>query len=168
MKLFLSLLMFSTLSFALIISPNDAMQAHYPQAIITKQSMILTKKEHAKVQKMAHAKLKSKLFRLYRAKKDDKTLGFGILLTHKVRTKTAAILYILNPKGTLQSIEIIAFNEPMDYMPSKRWLKQFTQSNPPYKRNGNIITISGATLSANALIHAANLAQSIWKIKLKP
>ncbi len=131
--------------------------------------MILTKAQHAQVQKLAKTRLKSKLYRIYIAKEHDKTVGIGILLTHVVRSKTTAVLYIMTPQGALQDIEIIAFREPKEYLPSKRWMQQFKEHKGEHYdyEQGNIDNISGATLSANAVINVANLAQAIYKVALK-
>ncbi|MDH5464314.1 MAG: FMN-binding protein, partial [Thiovulaceae bacterium] len=112
-------------------------------------------------------KLSSKLFRLYIAKKSEQTIGFGILLTQKVRSKSTAVLYMLTPDGNLKNIEIIAFNEPKEYLPSKRWIAQFKEKKTKeFVENSDLTMISGATLSANAIIKVANIARAIWKVKL--
>ena len=155
------------ISFALIISPEDAMTQSFNAQTVTKKAMILTKKQQQKVQQLAQVKLNSKLFRLYIAKKEEQTIGFGILLTQKVRSKSTAVLYMLTPEGSLKNIEIIAFNEPKEYLPSKRWIAQFREKKTKeFVGSSDITMISGATLSANSIIKVANIAKAIWKVKL--
>lgn len=168
MKLFLLFVLSIQLSFALIITPEDALKQTLGAQDIIKKSKILTKAQHKQVQTLAKTKLRSKLYRVYHAKKDGKIIGHGILLTEVVRSKTTAVLYIVNAKGELQTIEIIAFNEPREYLPSKRWLKQFDNNLDENfnSQGGNINNVSGATLSASAVINAANLAHAIWKVAL--
>lgn len=164
--LFLILLTIQT-SFALIITPEAALKNSFGAQTVTKKAMLLTKKEQLQVQKLSQTKLNSKLFRLYTAKKDKQSIGFGILLTRKVRSKTTAVLYMVNTDGTLKNIEIIAFNEPKEYLPNTRWLGQFSANQTDrFVLNDNISAITGATLSANALIKVANVAKAIWKVKL--
>ena len=169
MKYFLFTLFSLKLSFALIITPEDALKQTFQANEVTKQSMILTKVQHQQVQKLAKTKLKSKLYRVYHAKKDNIIVGHGILLTQTVRSKSTAALYIMDSKGALKTIEIIAFNEPKEYLPSQRWLGQF-KNNPAENfetQDGNINNITGATLSASAIVNVANLAHAIWKVTLK-
>jgi Na+-translocating ferredoxin:NAD+ oxidoreductase RnfG subunit len=153
----------------MIISPETALEQTLNADSVIKKSMILTKDQHGQVQKLAKTKLKSKLYRIYIAKKASKTVGIGVLLTQTVRSKSTAVLYIMNPQGVLQAIEIISFREPKEYLPSKRWLTQFKDHKGEHfsSVSGNIDNISGATLSANAIIRAANLAQAIYKVALK-
>lgn len=168
MKFFVLFVLSIQLSFALIITPEDALKQTLDAQTVIKKSKILTKAQHKQVQKLAKTKLKSKLYRIYHAKKDGVIIGHGILLTQTVRSKSTAVLYIMNVKGELQTIEIIAFNEPKEYLPSKRWLKQFDKSKDENfsSEDGNINNISGATLSASAVINVANLAHAIWKVAL--
>ena len=151
-----------------MISPEDALKQTLGANSIKKQSKILTKSQHKQVQQLAQTKLKSKLYRVYHAKKNNILVGHGILLTQKVRSKSTAVLYIVNAKGELQTIEIIAFNEPKEYLPSKRWLKQFDNNQAQHfnTQSGSANNISGATLSASAIINVANLAHAIWKVAL--
>lgn len=169
MKSILLILITVSAAFSMIISPEKAMKLTFKADTITKKSMILTKAQHAEVQKLAKTRLKSKLYRIYIAQKGTETVGIGILLTHIVRSNTTAVLYIMTPQGELQNIEIIAFREPKEYLPSKRWIKQFTEHKSEHYdyQNGTIDNISGATLSANAIINVANLAQAIYKVALK-
>jgi len=168
LKYFLFTLFSIKLSFALIITPEDALKQTFQADEITKQSMILTKDQHQQVQKLAKTKLKSKLYRIYHVKKDNMLVGHGILLTQTVRSKSTAALYIMDAKGALKTIEIIAFNEPKEYMPSQRWLEQFKDSQAENfnTQSGNINNITGATLSASAIVNVANLAHAIWKVAL--
>ena len=168
MKYFLLFVLSIQLSFALIISPEDALKQTLGADNVIKKSKILTKAQHKQVQQLAKTKLKSKLYRVYHAKKSGHIIGHGILLTEIVRSKSTAVLYIVNAKGELQAIEIIAFNEPKEYLPSKRWLKQFDKNQDENfsSQDGNINNVSGATLSASAVINVANLAHAIWKVAL--
>ena len=169
LKHLLFLFFFFKLSFALIVSPEEVMKQTFKSDTVIKKSMILTKAQHAKVEQIAKNKLKSKLYRVYISQNGDKTIGIGILLTQTVRSKNTAVLYALDDKGILNSIEIIAFREPKEYLPTKRWMKQFTEQKAEHfsSEDGNIDNISGATLSANAIIRAANLAHAIYKVALK-
>jgi hypothetical protein len=167
LKYLLTLITLFSFSHALIITPEDTLKQTFHATTITKKSKILTKKEHQAVQKMAKTKLKSKLYRVYKAQNGETTLGYGILLTQMVRSKSTAVLYIIDTMGALKSIEIVAFNEPKEYLPSKRWLKQFDNNQAEHfsTQDGNINSVSGATLSANAIVKVANLAHAIWKVK---
>jgi hypothetical protein len=170
MKLFLLLLFALTLQAKLLISPFDAMKLHFGEdSTIEKKSLLLTSDETKTITKLAKVKLKTKIYKTFRASKDGKLLGYGILVLHKVRSKDTAILSIITPDGSLKTIEIVAFNEPMEYLPSKSWievLKNQTLSDS-LTLGKDIPSITAATMSARAATNAARIALSIYAVKFK-
>jgi len=170
MKYFLILIFAISLQAKLLISPFDAMKLHFGEdAKIEKKSLLLTAKEAKQVTQLAKAKLKTKIYKTFRASKEGKFLGYGVLVLHKVRSKETAILSIITPDGTLKTIEIIAFNEPMEYLPSKNWIEVLSNKKltPSLALGKDIPSITAATMSARAATKAARIALSIYKVKYK-
>ena len=164
------ILISTNLSAKMIISPFDVMKSSFGQtAEITKKNILLKKSQAKKISKSAKAKLSSKIFRVFKATKDDKLLGYGILVSRVMRTKNAVILYLVSKDSTLKGIEIIAFNEPPEYIPSKTWSKQF-ENLPSDKRlvlSKDIPTITGATLSARSFVDGSRIALAFYEEVLK-
>ena len=164
--LFLSL---ATLQAQLLISPVDAMQENYGSAAsITKKNVLLSNAKYTTIQKNAKTKLTTKIYRIFTAKSDDKILGYGILINRKVRSKNAVVLYFIH-NAKLQDIEIIAFNEPIQYLPTKRWNEQFknTQTDTLLQLNRDIPSISGATMSARSVVEGSRIAFAVYNELLK-
>jgi len=136
---------------------------------LIKKSMLLTNKQAKAIEAKAHMKLHSKIVRLYLAKRDETTNCYGVVLSRKVRTKKAATLYIIDPKGKLQAIEILAFGEPPEFQSKTQWLNhlQGKTLQSPLRVGRDIPTISGATLSARNVTEGARLALAIFDIALK-
>ncbi|PHR57338.1 MAG: FMN-binding protein [Arcobacter sp.] len=154
----------------LLISPYDAMKLHYgEEAVIEKHSILLNKKEAKEVTKLAQTKLKTKIYKIYRATKDDKLLGFGILVLSKVRSKYSAILSIIALDASLTTIETISFNEPPEYIPSKSWITVLENKklSPSLKVGKDIPSITAATMSARAATKSARIALAIFEVKFK-
>ena len=130
---------------------------------IERKSLLLTKAEAADVQKAARMRLSSRIVRLYLVKRDNKTLRCGVVLSRKVRTKKAAVLYLITPEGRIDRIEILAFAEPPEFKPSGRWLALFDGKSlaEPLRSGEDIPAISGATLSARNVADGARLALAI-------
>ncbi|MCH9814737.1 MAG: FMN-binding protein [Epsilonproteobacteria bacterium] len=135
--------------------------------VIEKKSIILTKKEAQAIQQKARAKLNSKIVRLYNLKKENTLVGYGVLLKRRIRTKNAAVLYMIDNSKKLKSIEILSFSEPREYKPNKKWQAVFTgKSGKDMIISGkDIPTISGATMSARALSDAARIALAVIEVK---
>jgi len=152
------------------ISIEEILKENYSENNLTikKKSLILTKADALEIQKEAKAKLSSKIVRYYELKKDEVVQGHAILLQQRIRTKKAAILYMVDANKTMKSIEIVAFHEPSEYKPNDEWKKVFEgkTKEDTLKAGKDIATISGATMSARAISDAARLALQIVERKL--
>jgi Na+-translocating ferredoxin:NAD+ oxidoreductase RnfG subunit len=154
----------SSLSAKILLSPIDAMKENYSQdADISKENLVLSATEFKKIQKEAKTKLPTRRYTLYRAKEDKKILGYGILINKKVRSKNAVVLYLI-ANNTLKGIEIIAFNEPHEYLPNKTWQSQFKniKTDKMLHLSRDIPTITGATLSARSVTEGSRIAFAIY------
>lgn len=151
----------------MLISPIDAMQSRFGAAsTVTKKNTLLNKEQAAQVSKLAQLKLETKIYRVYTAMVADKAAGYGVLITRKVRQKDASVLYMITPDGTIASVEIIAFNEPPEYMPQAAYVKQFEGKNvdDTLRVGKDIPTISGATLSARTVTDGSRLALAVFNV----
>jgi Na+-translocating ferredoxin:NAD+ oxidoreductase RnfG subunit len=151
------------------ISIEKILQSNYDANIsVVKKSLILTKEEAKVIQKQAKSKLSSKIVRYYEVKKENSTVGHAILLKQRIRTKNAAILYMVDANKSMLGIEIVSFKEPSEYKPNSQWHEIFIgkTSEDILIAGKDIATISGATLSARAIADAARLALAIAEKKL--
>ncbi|MBN2896792.1 MAG: FMN-binding protein [Campylobacterales bacterium] len=150
--------------FAAMITPHEAMQAHLgADAVITKESAMLTPAQLQAVETRSGMKLESKIVRLFSATRGGKEVAKGVLLSRLMRTKNAVILYLFTPDLTLKAAEAVAFNEPPEYLPSDAWFDQFDDANRSRElRMGKDVTaITGATLSARSISDGARVAREI-------
>lgn len=158
------------LSAKILISPLDAMKQSYTnEAVIVKKNILLSKVQASKIEKAARTKLSSKIFRVFKATKDSKLLGYGILINKKVRSKNAVVIYFISNESLLKSIEIIAFNEPLEYLPSEKWNSQFEniRTDKMLRVSKEIPTITGATLSARSITDGSRVAFTFYNEVLK-
>ncbi len=167
MKILFFLLLSTTIYAKQGIDIADLIKPSFPFDItVTKQQFTLNGKELKTVQKLAKAKLDSKTIRMYTAKKGKNVVGYAVLIIQTIRTKKAAVLYVIDKKENIKNIEIVAFNEPLEYKPKDRWKSVFKGKN--LKDNlfsgKGIPTISGSTLSARTFADAARIALAIIKL----
>ena len=168
MKILSTILCSIPLMAQVIITPQSALKAVYGEEIaIDKKRVLLKGEEAAAVQKHSHGVLQSKLITLYEV--GGKTGAYAILLSRKIRTKTATVLYMIDSDGTLRAAEIIAFNEPPEYLPGASWMKQFEHVGKAgsLQVGSGVSVITGATLSARSIAEGARLAMAIVAL-LKP
>jgi len=151
---------------SVLISPFDALKATYGEACQSKKkNIILTSAQFNAVEKLAKVKISSKIFRTY-STTCQKQQFHSLLVTHKVRSKTVTTLYAFDEKGLLKSVEIIAFNEPQEYMPNSNWIQNLQQQqlDDTLRLGKRISPISGATLSAQALSHSTRIALALYEV----
>ncbi len=145
---------------------DSLIKSLYPQAkAIHKKSTLITQSELKRIERLAHAKMKYRLVRYFLIEEEGSTVT-AIVLSQKVRTKKAAVIYFIR-NGTIEWVEILAFGEPPEFRPEKKWLAQF--KNKTHKDNlkvaEGIAAKSGATLSAKAVARGAKLALAIYMVK---
>ena len=169
-KLSLTLLFLTSLHAQVLISPFDALKMNFNEKIdIQKKSILISKAQAKEVQQHAKVKLNTKIYKTFKVTQDNKLLGYGILVIQKVRTKTSAILSIITPDGILKGIEIVAFNEPPEYIPSSIWVNRFkgVQLDDTLKLGKKIPNITGATFSARSATDASRIALAIYELVIK-
>jgi len=149
--------------------PLALTQRTFAAKSVDTQNIILNDVQMGQLSKASQQKIDTKLYRIYVAKSDAKTVGYGVLMSKKVRTKTAIALYLIDMNEKIKSIEIVAFNEPIEYLPTATWLNVFDQKSSAntLKLNQDIPTTTGATLSARAITDGARAALALLEI-VKP
>jgi Na+-translocating ferredoxin:NAD+ oxidoreductase RnfG subunit len=159
----LFVVLFASIVFAKTISREEALKAAFPGAEIRSQVLFLTDSEKQEVQKLSGAVVSTALVANYRALQSGKEIGRAYLDTHTVRTKKESLLVMLNPDGTLRRVEVVAFLEPPEYMPSERWYEQFEGKafGENLKLERGIHAVTGATLTAKATTEAVRRVMAI-------
>lgn len=146
---------------------EEALRAAFPEAdVIDKQTFFLTDDQKKQVETLARTRLDSKLVTLYIGRRGQKPLGYAMIDVHTVRTLPEAVMVVLSPEGRVASTLILAFYEPLEYLPSERWLKQFDQARltPDLRVGGKIAGITGATLTARAMTDAVRKVLALYQV----
>jgi len=168
--LLLSFLFLSSLHAKLLINPFDALHANYGDDIkIEKKNVLLSIAKAEVVYKQAKMKKGGKIFRTFKVNKSNKTIAYAILISRPVRTKDAAILYMISPTGVIENVEVVAFNEPPEFTPSRQYIDQFKgKTNQDTLRVGkDIPTVTGATMGARNVTDGARLALAVFDMLFK-
>ena len=149
---------------------EEALKHVFPDADnILKRNIFLNKEQVDEIESIAKTQLHSKLYLFYVGKKGNKTLGYAVIDTHHLRTKSETVIVVINPDGTLKLTEILAFFEPSEYMPSKGWLQLY--QNRPLEDSlwlgKGIPNITGATITSNALMKSIRSILAIYQVAVK-
>jgi hypothetical protein len=117
------------------------------------RDFLLTPEQRAEIESRARDRLDSNLLSIYVGYRADEIIGYALVDTHVVRTLPETFLVVLAPDGSVSATHVLAFYEPLEYLPSQRWFAQFPGRRlTPHLRVGDeIAAIAGSTLSSRAV-----------------
>jgi hypothetical protein len=74
--------------------------------------------------------------------------------------------WCLSPAGAVRDLRLLAFHEPLEYMPSARWFQQFESKTlaAPLRLGGDVHGIVGATLSSRAATEGVRRALALYQV----
>ena len=130
---------------------------------IETRTAYLTTAQMESVRALSHAPFEAQRCTYYEASRGDTVLGRAYIDTHVVRTMPEALLVAVGLDGRVLAVEILAFHEPEDYLPPRRWLQRLAgRTLSPHLRPGDgVDAISGATISARAATESVRRALAL-------
>jgi Na+-translocating ferredoxin:NAD+ oxidoreductase RnfG subunit len=168
-SLFVNLIFFSLSHGQVFKTQPEVLKEAFPRnSTVERKVLFLTDEQVFKIENLAKAKLESKLATYYVSSANDSVNGYAFFETNIVRTKPETFVVIINPSGSVRSVEILAFHEPLDYLPTPRWFKLFTNKfldDDLWPKRG-IHNITGATLSVQAITQGVRKILAIHRVAL--
>lgn len=108
-----------------VVSREEALAEVFPGALIDAGRVYLTDAQAERIADLARGELDTKIIARYVATQGDRVVGRAYVDTHIVRTKRESLLISLEPDGRVRRIDVTAFLEPPEYIPSERWRSQY-------------------------------------------
>jgi hypothetical protein len=96
----------------------------------------------------------------------DSIVGRAFLDTRTVRTMPATVLVAVDQQHRVLGLEVLAFHEPEDYLPPRRWIERLAGRalSKRLRPGAEVDAISGATLSARAFTAAVRAALALDRV----
>jgi hypothetical protein len=151
-------------------SRSEALRLAFPDAErIEDDTYVLSDAQAERIGALAQSPLDSKLVKIYRGFQGDQLLGYAVIDIHNVRTMPEAFMVVLTPEGSVRSVRVLAFHEPLDYLPTQRWYGQFDEKSlaSPLRLGGDIHGVVGATLSARATTRGVRRALAYYQVLVR-
>jgi len=148
-------------------SKTEALALAFPEADrVDDKSLLLGDEQAHRVEELAKSRLESRLVRIYTGYRGSEVLGYAFIDVHTVRTLPEAFLVVLTPSGAVRNLRLLAFHEPLEYMPSARWYQQFEAKTlaQPLRLGGDVHGIVGATLSSRAATEGVRRALALYQV----
>jgi hypothetical protein len=135
-----------------LVTVDEALALAFPAATVSRETLFLTDRQLQAAAELAGGEQPGAMVTRFVARNGDRTLGYGYLDTHRVRTLPETLLVILTEDGLVRRVEVVAFREPLEYLPRDGWYRQFDgqglSDDLALKRR--IRPVTGATLTASA------------------
>jgi hypothetical protein len=150
-------------------SRSEALALAFPDSDrIDDESILLGDEQASRIEQLAKSRLESRLVRIHRGYRGGQLVGYAFIDVHTVRTLPEAFLVVLSPEGSVRMVRVLAFHEPLEYMPSARWYQQFEQKTiaAPLRLGGDVHAIVGATLSSRAATEGVRRALALYQVLL--
>ncbi len=90
-------------------------------------------------------------------------VGVAYFDAHRVRTLSEVLMIVVDTVGRIQRVEVLAFQEPPSYRAPEGWLDQLDGRalDASLSLRGGVVGITGATLTAQAVVRASRRALAI-------
>lgn len=149
------------------LSRQEALKAALPQAdSVQAKDLFLTDAQKAQVERSSGARLDSALVTVYEGRAGVRLVGVAIFDTQVVRTQSQTLLVGLSVSGSVLASWMCAFNEPEEYLPTKKWFQQFAgkTASSELKVGRDVAGVAGSTLSSRAITTAVKRALAIHAV----
>ncbi len=137
------------------VTESEALALAFPGATLRRDEVELTTAQRDAAQKAAGHEVPARAVR-HVATKDGAVVGVGWIDVRKVRTHSQTLLVVIDPKGVVQRVEVLAFAEPKQYRPRPEFFAQFVgrSLDGDLQLRRAVRPVAGATMSAKAAVEA--------------
>jgi len=149
---------------------EEALELAFPECTVERSTIYLTKDQRKAIDELAGTPLESGIVHVYAAQKDAKRVGWAYFDNHKVRTLRETLMVVVDTELRIRRLELLAFGEPLDYVPRGNWYSQFLgcKLDKTLRLKGKIRGITGATLTARATTDAVRRCLAVHETVVAP
>jgi len=148
-----------------LLTQDEALTLAFPGCTLERRTVYLSETQARDAERDAGTRLVSAIVHPYVARCAGEPVGIALFDTHVVRTLAETVLVAIDPDGKLLRVEVIAFDEPPDYLPRPEWYRQFDgrRLDPELELRRALRPVTGASLSARAATDAARRALALFR-----
>jgi hypothetical protein len=148
------------------LTAEEALKLAFPECTVERGTSYLDEREELRVEELAGSDLAGRVVHPYVARKDGALVGTAYFDVHRVRTKNEVLMLVVAPDGGLARLEVLAFAEPIEYLPKPAFYAQFTGKHLDRELDTKraIRPVAGATLSVRATTEAARRVLALHRV----
>ncbi len=155
---------------AVFMTRDQALAQAFPRARIEKQTFVLEPAQTRAVEKRAKAKLPSRIVTTYDAWVGDSLVGMAFIESRILRSMPGIFMVVVAPDTTVTRVDVLAWHEPPDFLPTKGWFNQFRgqKLDSRLALGRDIRRLAGATLSARDVTDCTRIALALFEWRRTP
>lgn len=148
------------------VTKEEALSLAFPGCEVIKETHYLTAAQLARATELSGTKVESGLWTAYRAENGGASCGTAYFDRHAVRTLSETLMIVVDADGVVRRIEVIAFDEPSEYLPKPAWYAQFEGKvlDADLALKKSIRPVTGASLTARATAEATRRVLAIHRV----
>jgi hypothetical protein len=153
----------------LLLSQKQALALAFPAGKYERKVAYLTDDERKAAENDGQVKIEARMWPYYVGVSSTGAVSYAYFDTHVVRTQSETFMAVLDEKGAVRSVELLAFAEPDDYIPGEKWRAQFKDKSA---RDGLFVgrairNITGASLTSQALTEGVRRVLAVHRLLLQ-
>ncbi len=136
---------------------DDALaQAFGKDASVAVTTHWLTEQQRARASELAGTKVPAVVHAHAAKNAQGRLLGTAYFDARTVRTHSQSLMIAVAPDGSLARVTVLAFEEPLDYLPKSTWYETFAgkRLDAELQLKKGVHAVTGATLTARATVAA--------------
>lgn len=145
---------------------DEALKLAFPDCKIERKTGYLTAEQVRQARELSGVEVPSALVTYYVARRGGQLAGTAYFDTHRVRTLPETLMVVVDPRGRVARVEVIAFREPQDYLPRGAWYEQFRGRglDRELRVKQGIHPVTGATLTVRATTDAVRRVLALHQV----
>lgn len=149
-----------------LLTQEEALASAFPGCTVERTTVYLTTAESARAAALAEDEPPGGVVFVYRATCGGAFAGTAYFDHHRVRTLAETVMVVVTPDAKVSRVEVLAFDEPIEYMPREAWYDQFEGRalDDELRLKAAIRPVTGATLTARATTAAARRVLALHRV----
>jgi len=138
------------------LTTDEALELAFPGCQITRKEHLLEERQRARITELSGRTASRAVAFAYEARRDGALVGTAWFDRHRVRSLQELLMIVVGPDGRCARIEVLAFGEPIDYLPRESFYAQLTGRplDAELSTKHAIRGVAGATLTVEATVAA--------------
>lgn len=145
---------------------DAALKLAFPDCTLQRVTRTLDEAQRKCCSELAGAEVERATVFAYEARRDGALVGTAYFDRHPVRTKQEVLMVVVDNDGRARRVEVLAFGEPVDYLPRDVFYAQFVGRalDAELSSKQAIRTVVGATLTVEATIAAVRRVLAVHAV----